>query len=305
MHQGASLLELADGESPRSPLISEAISYLQTAADLLPHDPLPLRYLARAYRASGQLEEAIAVLERAHALEPENLLVKKELMLAYQDVGRPNEVLEIEFGYSPDRLMYLSELGLESGHYVEVLQVYDLIVERWPEYYDRVLFCRIVAYLSGQGAVPVNLIESLNDTEGVVNGNGMRQIVPGAAFRWVYPGCDRQLNVPYGGSKGIFWNNGRGSLLISIDESAYYLLRIIVCDCFPPPIEMSFGINGQVIKYVDLVEGDNSWDEQSFVVLLSAPLVSLDVWFHNDYYLEGELDRNAIIQHVEIIRLAP
>jgi len=63
MQRGAAALAVAERVHTDPATLEGLIGDLRHAAALLPNDPLPLRYLARAYQQSGRPEEAIAALE--------------------------------------------------------------------------------------------------------------------------------------------------------------------------------------------------------------------------------------------------
>ncbi|WP_298815304.1 tetratricopeptide repeat protein [uncultured Chloroflexus sp.] len=306
IHRGASLLDQADGIDASHPeLLAEAIVYLQPAAEHESNDPLTLRYLARAYRASGQQEKAITVLERARYLNPNSLLVKWELVFAYRDAGRPDYLLEKELGYSPEALIVAAEQGLESEHYQETLQLYSHLAKHWPEHYSQEMaFCHLIAAISLLDGLPDFLRESEEKfTRYYAVGDGIpHSIVPGFELRWVYPNCGTLLNSQHGGADAIFWWGGRGSIIVEVRQPGLYQFHVSALNDDPPPVEMLFGINGRPVHSVSLTKGDRSWETIVLTIPLSKSVVSFDVWFVNDF-ADPVVDRNASISQVEIVRV--
>lgn len=296
-------------------LLAASIGDLQRAAELLPADPLPLRYLARAYQQSGHPEDASAVLERAAALAPQSILIRQELLLAYQMAGHHEQsaLLETELGYVPDQGIAIGDAYLANGDHAQALLWYDRVCDRWPERTEQLAFRRLVAAISLNDPRALAL---LLQTQATLPGFeaprvGTRPImVNGAALRWVgdvsLPAAPAgtPLNYPYGGSQGVFWWDGRGTLIVAVDQPDTYLLRITTFNSEPPPIELAFGVNGNRVRDASLMAGDETWSVVEFPVTLYPPLASLDVWFLNNDTVNGQ-DRNAIVGSIEILKAHP
>lgn len=300
LQQGVSLLETYSEHEDRE-LLARAITHLQEAIDRLPDEPLAWRYLARAYYLEGRLDRALATLEQAHLLNPRSLLVKKELMLAYRDLGHPNVLLEEEFAFSLHRLNEAAKRAVVSKRYAEALQWYDYIFKYWPEYRSQIAFCRLlVAIESSDQRVSTFLKQAVeNGYEVFVVDTDV--VIPGSGLRSGHQECGRQL--AYREGIGVFWTNDRGSVIIKPVHSANYQVRITVRHASPPPVEMAFGVNGQQLEVVSLEQGDDSWATITFTAHLSPSVASIDVWFLNDVWIKGEVDRNAFVRQIELIRL--
>jgi len=315
MQRGAAALAVAERVHADPATLEGLIGDLRHAAALLPNDPLPLRYLARAYQQSGRPEEAIAALERATTLAPQSILVRQELLLAYQTAGRHEQsaVLETELGYTPERVIAVGDAYLASGDHAMALLWYDRVCDRWPERTEQLAFRRLVA------AIPLNdprTLGLLHQAQATLPGFEAPRVgaqpisVNGATLRWVrdvsLPDAPSgtPLNYPYGDSQGAFWWNGRGTLIVAVDQPDTYLLRITTYNSKPPPVELAFGVNGNRLHYASLTAGDETWLVVEFSVILHSPLASLDIWFLNDSIVNGQ-DRNAIIRDIEILKAHP
>lgn len=303
LHQGASLLEMYS-EYKDHELLARAIVHLQKAVKRLPDEPLAWRYLARAYRLKGRLDLVLMTLEQAYKLDSKSLLVKRELMLAYRDLDRPNILLEEELAFSLDRLNESAKRALAEKRYEEALRWYDYIFEYWPEYRSQINFCRLLVVIELSDQRTFEFLEKAEENNYelfVVNENSV--MIPGAALRGSHRECGRQL--AYTREDGVFWTSDRGSIIIKPEYSAIYQVRITVRHSNPPPVEMAFGVNGQQLKFVSLDKGDDSWTTITFVAHISPPVASIDVWFLNDIWIEGVVDRNAFVRQIELIKLHP
>jgi tetratricopeptide (TPR) repeat protein len=315
LQRGAATLARVEQTGADPAMLAASIGDLQRAAELLPADPLPLRYLARAYQQSGRPEEAIAALERAASLVPQSILVRQELLLAYQTAGRQEQsaVLETELGYTPEQGIAIGDTYLANGDHALALLWYDRVCDRWPERTEQLAFRRLVA------AIPLNDPRApalLRQAQATLPGfeaphvGTQPIVVNGAALRWVgdvsLPDAPAgtPLNYPYDGSQGVFWWEGRGTLIVAVDQPDTYLLRITTYNSKPPPIELAFGVNGNRVHYASLTTGDETWLVVEFSVTLHPPLASLDVWFLNNAMVNGQ-DRNAIIGSIEILKAHP
>lgn len=315
LQRGAAVLARVEQAEADPAMLAASMVDLQRAAALLPTDPLPLRYLARAYQQSGRLEEAIAVLEQAALLAPQSILIHQELLLAYQTAGRYEQgaLLETQLGYAPEQGVAVGDAYLANGDYAQALLWYDRVCDRWPERAEQLAFRRLVA------AIPLNdprapaLLRqaqaTLTDLEAPRIG-AQPVVVNGAALRWVgdvsLPDVSSgiPLNYPYGGSEGVFWWDGRGTLIVAVDQPGTYLLRITTYNSSPPPVELAFGVNGHRVQSTSLTRGDNTPSVVEFPVTLHPPLASLDVWFLNNDMVNGQ-DRNATIGRIEILKAHP
>lgn len=122
-------------------------------------------------------------------------------------------------------------------------------------------------------------------------------VIPGSVLRGSQRECGRQL--AYTEKASVFCTNDRGSVIIKPEYSAVYQVRITVRHSSPPPVEMAFGVNGQRLKFVSLEKGDDSWATITFTVHLSPSVTSIDVWFLNDLWIEGRVDRNAFVRQID------
>lgn len=315
LQRGAAALARAEQAGADPAMLAASIGDLQRAAELLPTDPLPLRYLARAYQQSERPEEAIAVLERAATLAPQSILVRQELLLAYQAAGRHEEsaLLETELGYTPEQGIAIGDAYLANGDYIHALLWYDRVCDRWPERAEQLAFRRLVAAIPlNDPRAPALLLQAqvtFPDLEAPRVGT-QQIVVDGAALRWVGDvalpevAFGAPLNYPYGGPEGVFWWEGRGTLIVAVDQPDTYLLRITTYNSAPPPVEIAFGVNGRRVHYASLTGGDNTPSVVEFPVTLHPPLASLDVWFLNNAMVNGQ-DRNATIGRIEILKVHP
>lgn len=315
LQHGAAALARVEQTGADPAMLAASIGDLQRAAELLPADPLPLRYLARAYQQSGRQADAIAVLEQATLLAPQSILVRQELLLAYQTAGRyeRSALLETKLGYTPEQGVAIGDAYLANGNAVQALLWYDRVGDRWPERAKQLAFRRLVAAISlNDPRAPALLRQTQATLPGLEAPRvGTQQVVVnGAALRWVgdvsLPDAPSgiSLNYPYGGSEGVFWWNGRGTLIVAVDQPETYLLRITTYNTAPPPVELAFGVNGHRIHYVSLTGGDNTPSVVEFPVSIYPPLASLDVWFLNNAMVNGQ-DRNAMIGRIEILKVHP
>ncbi|MGB9631691.1 MAG: hypothetical protein ACPL8I_00035 [Chloroflexaceae bacterium] len=315
LQRGAAALARAGQTGADPAMLAASIGDLQRAAELLPTDPLPLRYLARAYQQSGRPEEAIAILERAASLASQSILVRQELLLAYQTAGRLEEsaLLETELGYTPQQGIAIGDAYLASADHAQALLWYDRVCDRWPERAEQLAFRRLVAAIPlNDPRAPALLLQTkvtFPDLE-VPRVGTQQVVVNGAALRWVGDvalpevAFGTPLNYPYGGLEGVFWWEGRGTLIVAVDQPDTYLLRITTYNSAPPPVEMAFGVNGRRVHDVSLRGGDNTPSVVEFPVTLHPPLASLDVWFLNNDMVNGQ-DRNATIGRIEILKAHP
>ncbi|NWF79023.1 MAG: tetratricopeptide repeat protein [Chloroflexi bacterium] len=310
MQRGAAALTVAERVEVDPETLSGPIGDLRDAAALLPTDPLPLRYLARAYQQSGRQDEAIATLERAASLAPNSLLVRKELMLAYQAAGRLEQAaqLEAQIGYTPERMIAIGDSYRRNGDHVEALRWYDIARARDPSLGSQLAFRQLLSaastgdpraqtFLREVQAVLPDLVLPHVGTAGVV--------VPGALLRWVevYPQLGitygTPLNHTHGGTDGVLWGNGHATLLIAVDQPGDYVVRVTTHNGNPPPVELALGVNGRPLQQVALTAGDDTWSVLEYPITLKTPLASLDVWFLNDGMVQG-IDRNAVISQIDI-----
>jgi len=310
LQRGAAALTLAEQAGSDPTTLAGSIADLRRAAELLPDDPLPLRYLARAYRQSGRLDEAIATLEQAAVLAPQSLLIRQELLLAYKAAGRPElaALLEAELGYVPEQGIAVGDAYLAAADAEHALLWYDRVFQRWPEYKRQLAFRRLLAAIaSNDPRAPALLHQAqliLPDFKAPRVGT-QKTVVAGAELRWVedvsLPDAvsGTPLNYPHGGSEGVFWWSGRGSVILEVDQASTYLVRITIRNGDPPPVEVAFGANGQPVHYVSLTDGDDTWSIVEIPLALHPPLASLDVWFLNNDMVNGR-DRNAVIGQIEI-----
>jgi len=310
LQRGAEALDVAEHDVAAHTTLGGSLRDLQRAAQLLPADPLPQRYLARLYMLTEQHREAVAALEQARRLSPQSLLVRKELMIAYQTAGLSDQAsqLEADVGYTPDRIVGIGDAYREGGDYVEAARRYDSALEREPDLAPRLAFRRLLtAALSDDRRLP----ELLHEAQTVfpdlmiprVGAEGV--LLSGSMLRWLKEVPDRgilygtPLNHPYYGSEAVFWWSGHATLLLNVADPGDYLVRMTVLNGKPAPIELAFGVNGTQLHRELFVAGDDSWAVVELVVPLRSSMTSLDVWYLNDAVVNG-LDRDAVISQIEI-----
>lgn len=310
LQRGAAALFAAEhaGADPAS--FDETIDDLHRAAALLPTDPLPLRYLARAYAQLGRFDEAIAALEQAVALAPESPLVRKELMLAYQVGGRLEQAAQIEtqLGYTPDQIAAIGDTYRRNGDHVEALRWYDLARVRDPSLVQELAFRQLLsAGPTGDSRVRTFLREVravLPDLE-LPRVTAAGVTVPGALLRWVevYPSLGITYGTPLnhidGSANGTLWGNGQATLLVMVDQPGEYLVRVTAQNSNPPPVELVLGLNGRPLRHLSLTAGDDTWSVVEYPVTFNTRIATLDVWYMNDAMVQG-IDRNAVIGQIDI-----
>lgn len=311
LQRGAMLLDRAetDAEAP-----TKATRDLQRAAVLLPANPHPLRYLARAYQATERWDEAIATLEQLDSLMSDSVLVRTELMLAYQAAGRFDHAMQLAaaLGYPPDELAIIGDAYRREGDHIQALRWYATAVEGDPALAPQLAFRRLVSAGPANDPQAQALLRQaqteIPDLELPTVG-ASRVVVPGAVLRWVeaFPQngvtYGTPLNYPHHDSEGVFWWNGHATLLLRVAQYGNYLVQVTILNSYPPPVELTLGANGMPLHGVSLSSGDNSWSVVEFPVVLTTSLASIDVWFTNDATVQGH-DRNASIAQVEILPIA-
>ncbi|MCS6880082.1 MAG: tetratricopeptide repeat protein [Oscillochloridaceae bacterium] len=310
IQRGAALLA-TDPAGQNAAILTESLSNFQRAADLLPDDPLPLRYMARVYQLDGRVDEALTVLEKALSLRPDSVLIQTDLLRAYVLTGHPDHALELSaaLGYTPDRFVVVGDEYRRSGDYAQALRWFDVAAYADAALASHIVFHRLV---SAALARDPQAFEVLHEAQTELPDLQAPQVgvapvaVPGAAFRRVEALSQppfvsgTPLNHPYGGSTGVFWGNGQATLLVQVARSGAYVVRVTVVNTVPPPIQLAFGANGLPLHQVSLVAGDNTQSVVEFPVMLTTPLSTVDIWFLNDANVQG-LDRNAYIEQVEIL----
>lgn len=308
--RGAALLA-ADPAGQNAAILAEALSDFQRAADLLPYDPLPLRYQARVYQLDGRADDALTVLERALSLRPESVLIQTDLLSAYVLNGRPDHALELSaaLGYAPDRFVVIGDQYRRNGDYSQALRWFEVAVYADAALGPQIMFNRLASAALARDPQAFDLLReaqmALPDLQ--VPRVGLAPVVaPGAAFRRIEALSQTPfvsgtpLNHPYGGSTGVFWGNGQATLMVEVMRSGAYVVRATVVNTLPPPIQLAFGANGLPLHQVSLVAGDNAQSVVEYPITLISPLSTVDIWFLNDANVNG-LDRNAYIEQVEIL----
>lgn len=308
LQRGAMLLDRAETDAEA---LSKATRDLRRAAVLLPANPRPVRYLARAYQATEHWDEAIAVLEQLDSLGPDSVLVRTELMRAYQAAGRFDLAMQLgaALGYPPDELAIIGDAYRRNGDHIQALKWYATAVAGAPVLAPQLAFRRLVSAGPANDPQAQALLSQaqteIPDLELPTVG-ASRVVVPGAMLRWVegFPQngvtSGTPLNYPYQEPEGVFWWNGHATLLLTVSRYGNYLVRVTTLNTYPPPVELTLGSNGLPLHNVSLSGGDNSWSIVEFPVTFTTPFASVDVWFTNDASVQG-YDRNASIAQVEIL----
>lgn len=284
-----------------------SIDNLRYAAKLLPRDSLVLRHLAGVYQSVGRHDEAIIALEQAVDRAPQSLIVRTELLLAYYAAGQYDAAasLEHELGYTPERLIELGDAYLEKGDHRQALLWYDIALRRQPLLAKTLAFRRLIATIPTSDLRAMELLSEVRDLLPhleVPRIDGRNVGLAGESLVWVSKGkYGVPLDHPYESdiSDGVFWTNGQATLIVEVEQTFDYLVRFTVRNSYPPPVEMSFGVNGLAVLHVSLTAGDNSFSAVELPITLVPPLMRLDVWFLNNGTIQGE-DRDAVIRWIDL-----
>lgn len=277
--------------------LNNLISILRFTNQVIPRESITLRYLARAYRMRKQYREAIEVLRKASSLEPDSLIIDHELLSTYQEANQIEGMLEVsrKLGYNEDTWILLGDAQLELGNYQSALRWYEKVLEYKPDLIESVAFRITITLIAMKQTGSENFLKYQHlPIHFLVSTVEETDIIQGSKFRWL---SGEYLHTS--DTNGFLWWNGRVSAVINVEQSGIYSLRITVCNTSPPPVDMAFGMNSQIIKRVLLTEGDNSWTDIEITSFLKEGFSTIDIWFLNDGYINGE-DRNAIIKRVEL-----
>ncbi|GIV91223.1 MAG: hypothetical protein KatS3mg087_2168 [Patescibacteria group bacterium] len=283
-----------------SPVEREKIvADLEKSVELLVNDPTPLRYLAKAYQLQGRYVDAVAVLEKATSLEPDSILIAQELFLAQLAAGIPSSQLANKLNYNPDIAIKAGDSSFVLGEYEHALLWYSWVSEQWPVYRDYLYFRRIMSAALINEEVFNKLLESPESQKYVFRIDEDGRIISGSDFRWVgivgWPTITFGSELIYGG----FWWNGQASVIVISPRKRLHTVNVTLRNSYPPPVKMAFGVNGKPLHWISLVKGDDSWDTFTFVIDVSDPSITIDLWFLNNGSFEGH-DRDAFVKQIEI-----
>lgn len=297
LNKGAELLNRQE--------IDTSIEYLDKSSSLLHLDPLPLRYMARAYFLKNETAKAIQILEQASKKYPDSLLVKQDLLDMYQKIGVIDVEIESFIGYTFNRGIEIGDFYLESYNYKEAKLWFDMVYNRSQEHRKDLIFRRLVTSVALES--DASYIESLASDFGkyfedfTVLDIDSQKLVTGSELRWVLPEnvSGLRANHPYDYShNAMMWWSGRTSLLFTSKTKGLYLIHLRLFADSDLPAKFLIGVNGHP-KYFFLITG---YQELAVPIPVCNFYSTLDIWF-----LDGEVskegDKNLFVQQIRFSNL--
>lgn len=298
---GKRLSQIETGGSYNEKEIDNIIEMLQFTTQIMPKETISWRYLARAYKIKKRYKDAIEVLKRASSIAPNSIIINHEVLFLYEHTNDLAGMMEVSktLGYNEETWISIGDYRLDEGNFEEALRWYEKAVEYNPQLIGETSFRLAIAAISSARSGFGDAIERYNNLimPFLVSTIDEQGSVLGSQFRWT-----SGHNIPSSGTDGFLWWNGRVSSVIYVEKAGFYSVRLTVCNLRPPPIDMAFGVNGRIVEQLSLTAGDNTWAEFEMVLFLDKGFSTLDAWFLNDGYINGE-DRNAALRKVELFLL--
>lgn len=306
LQRAVAVIEAVDQGNHSADALHDAIADLHIAAQW-PADKLAIyTQLANAYALAAKQPERVDALEQLYRLQPDSLLVSQDLAEAYEAVGAfPRaDAVWAGIGISPQEMVTLGDRLFATGNSVEAIRWYGRAARRGVVLNQDSLFKVSVTAIITHIDIGIPLQSDRLPAYQLVNGATK---IDGPQLRWLH-GMPA-LNIKDGDllagtligerGAGIMWWPGMAVARVDVPEAGRYTITLCAQQSAPAPIELQLEHNGSPVGQITLSRGDESWQEYSYTLDLSAGPHVIGVSFLNNSSADG-LDRNAAIDWLRI-----